>query len=609
MLYIFRTILLGMGFFWGLFSGVAMAIQMPYQAVFSPPPQSIDDIEGLAKYQAIEGIFPDSSWMEVGAVDSWLLKGVKFLPDNLGEVISSYQSGLDPSFLIDAFLDGYIWRIFRSDPLWSLEGHAMNSKVTQYPILFDRRIRGALNLEDFVEGLPSFVLINGSALSAFAVHLKLGEPEIEQGTKYFWNAQLLVHRSKNHYFGVRMLSLRNRSIIPKSSSYSAFLARDGSALVMQVGDEYQYIKSFVPKVAKFPGVTAKAVSLEGLFSFPTSDYQGRSLFAGGVADGKRFSHAAFHYHRLNPKASLKAKKAYFMATFNENHHVMACLGNSIEDLVPERKEAIYTTLNQTLLQDDIFYIQGGKKQMIPKEGYGDYVFDLTEPAYFIHGGLAYVVIPFEEKTRVVLKKIQGGLKVDFATDDKVQADIFELAIEHKVVGTKDKPAGGYQYMIVTNVSRYSIPWFLESLQDHVIVNNQQAQIMLFLTKNGSADQAVFQGTIYEPGRIQLPGNRFLQVDKPVVFLLEMDGTLGTNTLYVSDPYQTIDNTVTFSIGDSTTGELLLSTTVDFPQDSLIGKPISFRFLSEPVVNRKFFIKYHHLLIDRKQHHENLHYRE
>ena len=170
---------------------------------------------------------------------------------------------------------------------------------------------------------------------------------LPEGTRYFWNNDLLICREKGSLAAITMLSSRVLSVecAPAFSHMTDFWS-DGAAWIMKRYDSYRIARGFL-KPCAVPGVTSRQWEFTHTGA-QWRTYTGLHNFAGGATDG-RYAVCGYKMEReklpANPDPNfydLYAEKSYFW--FDGK---LICIGTSITDKAVKDVPAA-TTVDQTL---------------------------------------------------------------------------------------------------------------------------------------------------------------------------------------------------------------------------------------------------------------------
>ena len=171
--------------------------------------------------------------------------------------------------------------------------------------------------------------------------------KLPEGTRYFWNNDLLICREKESLAAIPMLSKRvlGTESAPNASHLTDFWT-DGAAWIMKHYDSYRVARGFM-KPCAIPGVTSRQWEFTHTGT-QWRTYSGVHNFAGGATDGN-YAVSAYKMERKKISSSpdpnfydLYAEKSYFW--FNGK---LICIGTSITDK-SQRGVPVATTIDQTL---------------------------------------------------------------------------------------------------------------------------------------------------------------------------------------------------------------------------------------------------------------------
>lgn len=359
---------------------------------------------------------------------------------------------------------------------------------------------------------------------------------IQSSLNHYYIGDFSLFHNNDYSFGVRMVSERTqRSEEGNGENIKGYFLSDGSTMIAIEGDEYADIFP-VWDWYKVPGVTTPCMS-----SIPRMEKQwthhGESDFVGGVTDGK-IGVSTYKMNNKSDGVDLSANKSWFF--FGKE---IVCLGSNIStpDNIP-----VVTTLNQCLLDSDVYYSVNGKIKVLEKNGS---VSDF-KPDWILHDKIGYF---FPTSQHVNLKaEHRTGRWSDInigQSKDLVSKDVFCTWINH---GVSPRHAT-YDYVIVPNIGyvKQMQKYDLSALE---IVENSDS-IQAVRHKKAKISQIVF----YKGGSISI-GKVKLTVDKGCIIMLNKKNKL----LFVSDPSHKL-NTLTIKLCSK---EKNSNFVVDFSNDGL-----------------------------------------
>ena len=321
--------------------------------------------------------------------------------------------------------------------------------------------------------------------------------------KHYWNTDFTFYQNPVYQFSVRI-----------SSKYTQQAETDlngenkkggnrsiGSYALLQDGTEYYNIYP-VWDWKKIPGTT----TLEN-FPLPDTKYltPGKSVFAGGVSDGKT-GVSAF----MQDQFEVKAQKSWFM--FGRE---VVCVGSQIST---DKDDEVLTTVEQNFFKDKVTYRNSVDKYEVK----GGQLVNSNDQQILLHRNTAYI---FPEKTNLTISsQIQKGTWKELtelgSTEEKKSA-VFKLWINHG----KKVNNGSYQYFIVPgirNVNRAK-----KMAADFTIWN--QKDVHAVYQKSSKKLMLVF----FRSAEIDVMG-QVIKADRACTFLIE-NLEAQSPEVFVSDP--------------------------------------------------------------------------
>jgi chondroitin AC lyase len=392
-------------------------------------------------------------------------------------------------------------------------------------MLFDVSGRGGLSRRNqlfkasaaqFIERMQVIDPDNADVYQAAVKRLR-GEAPASYGITanhiHFFIGDYTVHSRPEYVFDVRVVSTRTARLESgNGENLKTYYASDGCTNIVQQGNEYDSIFA-VWNWTRVPGITAPQLT-----DIPaTKDWgiRGTSSFAGGVSDG-RYGVTAYSYDA--GYTGVSAKKAWFF--FDDE---VVCLGSGI---TAGDKEAVYdvnTTVNQCLLNGEVWVSKDGIESFLPQGEHGY----TRAPDWVLHDGIGYV---FPQGGHVgVSNKAQTGNWYDInrTQSNRVESkNVFSLWFNHG----KQAQEGKYAYIVVPGKEN------VEAMGAY------SAENKVTIWSNTEAIQAVWHSGLailgivfYEPGVFEQAGMS-ISVDKPcVVMLRNVSGE--KVSLYIADPAQ------------------------------------------------------------------------
>ncbi len=466
----------------------------------------IEIIEGEVKFATKRGMQYDYSFHHrLDRANNTISYGLGYA--NAFTEWAYYVAGTGYSFsddklnqLIDYFLDGIC-------------KHLVYGKYID-PGAKNRSITRKSNFEAFDTSIPEkLALVSDYRKNELEdiVNVRKGikSPELEY-CSFFWHSEHLTFQRPDFFTSVRMYSTRNANMEEPYNSEGLLNHHkgDGANHILLEGNEYHGIWP-VFDWQKVPGTTV--LQKPKMPSEKEVQKRGLADFTGGVTDGK-YGAAAFNF--VSPHDPLKVRKAWF---FFDNEFV--CLGSGITS---RTDLPVVTTINQCLLDGDVFVMKDKKLETLKK---GEYT--LQDIDWVLHDGIGYI---FPKASHVNLKNSSATgnwykiNKQHTSSKDEVKLDVFKLWVDHgKRVGN-----GTYEYIVVpgTNLSQ---------------MVKSKGKVSVEALSNTSALQAVYnkeleiyQLIFYKAGQIELGNEMMITCDSPGMIMLQMKNNK-INKVSVSDP--------------------------------------------------------------------------
>ena len=437
---------------------------------------------------AEEGIQPDNSFHQHGEQLYSGGYGLAYAID-LGRFLAyawgtRFQIPADRMALFSAYLlDGEQWLV-RGDVIdYSTVGREITRQgLTVTPRDWSAGVIAAAgpadNLENVIADLARQRIARQEEFVAFAERLR-GSTDAEEliGNKQFWCSDFMVHRRKDFYTSVKMLStrLRNAELVNGEGKKSQHLS-DGVNLLYLTGDEYNDIFP-VWDWNKLPGTTAIQGDLVP-GEKNAIGVRGRTTFVGGASDG-RYGLAAMAVARNN----LLVKKAWFF--FDEGY---VCLGNGIT-LSNDDQHDVVTDVNQTLLSGEVLSSQASEPV-----SYGTHVSFLSKVGWVYHDKVGYIFCPNTHISLSVGPQSGKWSDIGSGSDTTVTRPVFDLWIDH---GRSPRNAA-YQYIVLPGLSPSQIAARAENPTLEVLTNSDDVQSVY------CRDLKQVEAAFYNPIRVATP---------------------------------------------------------------------------------------------------------
>lgn len=331
------------------------------------------------------------------------------------------------------------------------------------------------------------------------------------GSRYFFNNDDMIHKSRDFYLCVNMASRRTdglESAAPGAAGYNFFIA-DGATQFARNGDEYLRGMG-ATNLTSWPGVTTRQTPLELHPIINWRGYCSTFNFAGGATSGSDFA-AGFIYQKLN--ASSKANVNDLIGLQDKNNTIFGvlayksyfffgktflALGAGITNEKPEYEGTITTTLEQC---PDINGKTIGKWEL--NNGFAYQVLD-----HYTTGKTAVK----REKRMTDWKKLSPKANADVK---EYEIAMFQMTIDHG----REVDGGTYAYVVQTDGNT-------NAKLPIVLSNTTQLQAA------ESADSQSIGAVFFDPKTVLKCKLGNFKVSAPCVMLLETvkDGYL----LSVSD---------------------------------------------------------------------------
>lgn len=342
-----------------------------------------------------------------------------------------------------------------------------------------------------------------------AKNILMSDFDVYNGTRWFFNNDDLVKKTKDCYLMINMSSSRCDGIesAPGFADAYNFYTTDGTTFFEKSGDEYRSVIGGFD-VTALPGITARegmeklvpVTNWRGYFSkhnfAAASTFGGENAVAGYIFEKANGSEKKDVNDRGNSTGKnsviygVKAFKSYFILG-----DYMVALGAGITNLQPEQSGRIRTTIEQTAHVDSVYTYAGKGIEWVIQRG-----------------KFAYSVLPqYKEKMHYVCEvKDADWVKMNKANKTKKnlpqKVDVFRMWIEHG-----EKPVDDtYGYVVYTGNGKPA-----EEYPFQVMRNDTSVQCVQ--SKDGKVTEAVF----YHPATLR--ANRLeISVSEPCTLLLEQE---------------------------------------------------------------------------------------
>lgn len=444
-----------------------------------------------------EGVQPDFSFHQHGPQQQWGNYGSSFAHDAIqwARVFHGTRFQLDDSQMLvlrQYVLEGLSWVVWKGRMDISGCGRQI------FPGCQVSKGQSVLRMVDAMSELDK-----GAAESYELVLSSQDERKENQlvGHRHYWRSDMAIHRRPTWYSSVKMSSKR---VIGAETCNSENLLglhlADGVTYFLCSGREYEDLFP-VWDWRKLPGTTCRQD--EGSLVPNNRACRGQSDFVGGATCGDQ-GVATMDYRR----GSLSANKAWFFLK-----DAVVCLGNGIEcDDVSE----VVTTLDQCRFQGAVTVGQPTARRIEPGQH------DWDDVSWLHHGKMGYLLIEPRRVHVEGVKRTGNWRKVHdrkgYAEDS---AEVFHAWISHGI-----QPRNGrYAYAVFPDTTADVFQRRLKSLSFDVLQNDEHVQAISAV--KGNMVFAVFR----HPERIALANDRWLEVDRPCVLIVDTTD----DQLYVADP--------------------------------------------------------------------------
>ncbi|MBK5278640.1 MAG: chondroitin lyase, partial [Bacteroidia bacterium] len=335
------------------------------------------------------------------------------------------------------------------------------------------------------------------------------KPTLSHAT-FFWHSEHFSFQRPAFFTSVRMYSTRNYNMeVPYNSEGLLNHYRgDGVNHISVTGNEYYDIWP-VYDYQKIPGATIT----QRPEMLPSSEIQklGLTDFVGAVTNGL---HAAVAFDFKSPHDPLCGRKSWFF--FDEEY---VCLGAGISS---REKLPVVTTLNQSLLKDDVTVSINNKASVISKN---EKEYDNVD--WVFQDGIGYV---FPQPTLVNIKNdVSTGSwwKINRQSDspkDEINLDVFKIWLNH---GEAPSDAS-YQYIVVPATSVNKLADGASKKNITIVSNTPEIQAV----RHSGLD--IGQIVFYKSGVVELTAGLVIHSDSPGILMVKMDhGKIAE--ISVSDP--------------------------------------------------------------------------
>lgn len=391
--------------------------------------------------------------------------------------------------LRDVLLDGfrYFWK--NNYPTWTTGGRQFSISTSEYSTNLIRANLFFCNylLENYPQLDRRDELLDYKRMVSLAAQDKHFD-----GTRFFWQSDLLSHHRAEQNFLFSVQGISNRIETPEKTSNAGLKNRylaNGCYEILKTGNEFWGIAPAL-NWRKIPGTTV-AQDEEMSLNVPASR-MGTTSFCGGLSDGQY----GFSTYDMN-EDEVVAKKSWFCFD-NE----IVCLGAGISS---SNENEVFTTFNQYRLDGDVLTDKGKVTEAFTS---------LSNCKWILHGGIGYV--PFLENSDHNIE-IEVGPKTgswheinaERAEDDIETHDLFLAGLNHS-----NQPEGDtYHYAILPDTDEKRIQEYVENVPYKVVENTASQQAVYY------KDLGLFMAVFHEAGTVTTPDGQSIRVDVPCVIML------------------------------------------------------------------------------------------
>lgn len=418
--------------------------------------------------------------------------------------------------LRDVLLDGFRYFYKNNYPTWTTG--AREFSITKNPYS-SNGIKGKLFLCDYLlRNFPE--LDRRDELLDFRRMISMAEQgEHFDGTRFFWQSDLLSHHRAKQDFLFSVQGVSNRIETPEKTNNAGLKNKymaNGCYELLKTGKEFWGIAP-VLDWRKLPGIT---VAQDETFSLDVpASRKGTTSFCGGLSDGEY----GFSTYDMN-EDEVTAKKSWFCFD-NE----IVCLGAGITS---SNENAVYTSMNQTRLSGDVLTDKGKLTEEFNS---------FNDCKWILHQGVGYVpfVVKGEQTIEVEAGPRTGSwneINSEKAVDDIATFDIFLTGINHG--GQPDGET--YHYAILPDTDENRIKNYVNNVPYSVVANTDEKQSVYH------KETDVFMTVFHTAGTVTAPNGQTVKVDNPCVVMLR-NYKDGSYQVTAANPYfRELDLTVELS---------------------------------------------------------------
>ncbi|MCC5935871.1 MAG: chondroitin lyase [Lunatimonas sp.] len=314
---------------------------------------------------------------------------------------------------------------------------------------------------------------------------------------FFWHSEHFTFQRPHYFASVRMYSTRNANMeVPYNSEGLKNHHRgDGTNHLAVTGLEYADIFP-VLDYQKIPGATI--LQKEILPDENQIQKWGSTEFVGAATDG---TYGLVAYDFKSAHDPLSAKKAWFF--FDEGY---VCLGAGIE---ARSGRAVYTTINQNLLQGQVAVSKGAGHRMLPTGSH-----ELDGIPWVFSDSVGYV-FPENQLVRVASGPVSGRWtdisQQTSSPKELVTKDVFSLWLDHG-----SRPGNGtYSYVVFPAVSRSQVAELATNMPLQIVANTRDIQAVKH------PDRGLYQLAFYRAGSLELEDGLTVKMDSPGLLMIQL----------------------------------------------------------------------------------------
>lgn len=319
-----------------------------------------------------------------------------------------------------------------------------------------------------------------------------GQGDHFDGTRFFWQSDLLSHHRAEQNFLFSVQGVSDRIETPETTNNAGLqnlYMANGCYEILKTGKEYWGLAP-VLNWRKLPGITV-AQDEEFDLEVPASR-MGTTSFCGGLSDGEY----GFSTYDMS-EDEVTAKKSWFC--FDDE---IVCLGAGVTSSNPNE---VFTTFNQVRLNGDVITDKGKIT---------DPFISLSGCKWILHDGIGYVpqLISGEQTIEIEMGEKSGSwnsVNAEKSAEDIVTHNVFLAGINHGA-----QPEGEvYHYAILPDTDEARIKEYVENVP-YTVVENTSGQQSVY-----HKDAGVFMAVFHEAGTVTAPSGQSIKVDVPCAVML------------------------------------------------------------------------------------------